>query len=103
MIWAWPKLRHRVASTAVPTEPAGGPPSHNATNAFGENPVLKLMFGATIRASERWRAIRITDFERRQMQAVRQELDHEYEARSGLVPQPSADAHQTKLSSSSRA
>ncbi len=71
-------------------------------NAFGEKPVLKLMFGAVIRAAERWRAIRITDFERRQMEAVRQELDHEYEARNGLVPQPSADAHQTKLSSSSR-
>ncbi len=71
-------------------------------NAFGEKPVLKLMFGAMIRAAERWRAIRITDFERRQMQAVRQELDHEYEARNGLTPQASADAHQTKLSSSSR-
>ncbi len=71
-------------------------------NAFGEKPVLKLMFGAMIRAAERWRAIRITDFERRKMQAVRQELDHEYEARNGLAPRPSADAHQTKLSSSSR-
>ncbi len=71
-------------------------------NAFGEKPVLKLMFGAMIRAAERWRAIRVTDFERRQMEAVRQELDHEYEARNGLAPQPSADAHQTKLSSSSR-
>ena len=39
-------------------------------NAFGEKPVLKLMFGAMIRAAERWRAIRITDFERRQMAAV---------------------------------
>jgi hypothetical protein len=38
------------------------------------------MFGAMIRAAERWRAIRITDFERRQMTAVRQELDQEYEA-----------------------
>ncbi|WP_353806809.1 transposase [Mesorhizobium sp.] len=41
-------------------------------NAFGEKPVLKLMFGAMIRAAERWRAIRITDFERRQMTVVRQ-------------------------------
>lgn len=53
-------------------------------NAFGEKPVLKLMFGALIRAAERWRAIRITDFERRQMIAVRQELDQEYEARDSL-------------------
>jgi hypothetical protein len=35
-------------------------------NAFGEKPVLKLMFGAMIRAAERWRAIKITTFERRQ-------------------------------------
>lgn len=71
-------------------------------NAFGEKPVLKLMFGAMIRAAERWRAIRVTDFERRQMQAVRQELDQEYEARNGLDQKPSADAHQQKLSSTSR-
>jgi len=48
-------------------------------NAFGENPVLKLMFGAMIRAAERWRAIRITDFERRQMAAVTTQLDQEFE------------------------
>jgi transposase-like protein len=71
-------------------------------NAFGEKPVLKLMFGAMIRAAERWRAIRVTDFERRQMAAVRQELDHEYETRNGLVSKPSAGASQTRLSSSSR-
>ena len=29
-------------------------------NAFGEKPVLKLMFGAMIRAAERWRAIKVT-------------------------------------------
>ena len=71
-------------------------------NAFGEKPVLKLMFGAMIRAAERWRAIRITDFERRQMAAVRQEIDQEYEAHTGLGNKPSADARQTKLSSNTR-
>ena len=71
-------------------------------NTFGEKPVLKLMFGTMIRAAERWRAIRVTDFERRQMAAVRQERDHEYEAENGLAPTPSADARQTKLSSSCR-
>ena len=70
--------------------------------ACGEKPVLELMFGAMIRAAERWRAIKVTDFERRQIAAVRQELDHEYEARNGLTPKPSADANQTKLSSTSR-
>src|SRR3546814_13634615 len=53
-------------------------------NAFGEKPVLKLMFAAMTRAAERWRAIKITDFERRQMAALRAELDQEYEAQTGL-------------------
>ena len=39
-------------------------------NAFGEKAVLKLMFGAMIRAAERWRAIRVSELERRQMRAV---------------------------------
>ena len=34
-------------------------------NAFAEKPVLKLMFGAMIRAAERWRAIKFAPFERR--------------------------------------
>jgi putative transposase len=53
-------------------------------NAFGEKAVLKLMFGAMTRAAERWRSIRITEFERRQMAALRNELDHDYEAAIGL-------------------
>jgi transposase-like protein len=71
-------------------------------NAFGEKPVLKLMFGAMIRAAERWRAIKLTDFERRQLAALRKELDQEYEARSGLAKQPSKGLHADKLSSSSQ-
>ena len=43
-------------------------------NAFGEKPVLKLMFGAMIRAAERWRAIKVTEFERGQLAAVSQRL-----------------------------
>jgi putative transposase len=62
-------------------------------DAFGERAVLKLMFGAMIRAAERWRAMRITDFERRQMAVLRQELDHEYQARNGLASTPSAETH----------
>jgi len=47
-------------------------------NGFGEKPLLKLMFGALIRAAERWRGLRFTEFERRQIAAVRNELDQEY-------------------------
>jgi putative transposase len=32
-------------------------------NAFGERAVLKLTFGALIRAAERWRPIKVTEFE----------------------------------------
>jgi putative transposase len=48
-------------------------------NGFGEKPVLKLMFGALIRAAERWRGLHFTEFELRQIAAVRKELDREYE------------------------
>jgi len=68
-------------------------------NAFGEKPVLKLMFGAMIRAAERWRAIKITDFERRQMAALREELNQEYETRNGLGKTPSTNANPEKISS----
>ena len=63
-------------------------------NAFGEKPVLKLMFGAMIRAAERWRAIRVSELKRRQMRAVREELDYEYEAANGLGTRASAQGPQ---------
>jgi transposase-like protein len=71
-------------------------------NAFGERAVLKLMFGALIRAAERWRFIKVTEFERRQIAAVKSELDHEYEALIGLNATLSKDATQVRKSSSSQ-
>ncbi len=71
-------------------------------NAFGEKAVLKLMFGAMSRAAERWRAVKITDFERRQMAAVRAELDTEYEAQTGLDKPNPKEKRSNKLSSRSR-
>ena len=71
-------------------------------NAFGEKAVLKLMFGAMIRAAERWRPIKVTDFQRRQMAAIREELDQEYRAQTGLAKQTSKDDTADKLSSRSR-
>jgi hypothetical protein len=67
-------------------------------NAFGERAVLKLMFGALIRAAERWRSIKVTEFEHRQITAVRKELDQEYEAQVGLKTQLSKDAAPVKIS-----
>jgi putative transposase len=71
-------------------------------NAFGERPVLKLMFGAMTRAADRWRAIKFTDFERRQIATVRQELDQEYQNQITTPAAPSAPASAPRFSSSSR-
>jgi hypothetical protein len=71
-------------------------------NAFGKKPVLKLMFGAMIRVAERWRVVKVTEFERRQLAAVKQDLDQEYEVRTGLKARPSTEDSQTKISSTSR-
>ena len=71
-------------------------------NAFGEKAVLKLMFGAMIRAAERWRAIKVSELERRQMRAVREELDREYEAPNGLAEKTSAPARHAKISSNAQ-
>ena len=71
-------------------------------NAFGEHAVLKLMFGALVRAAERWRSVKVTEFERRQITAIKNELDQEYEAAIGLKARPSKDAVTTKISSSNQ-
>lgn len=71
-------------------------------NAFGEKAVLKLMFGALIRAAERWRSITVTNFERRQMQAIRRDLDEAYEVSVGLNSKPSDPAPRPAISSKSR-
>ena len=71
-------------------------------NAFGEKAVLKLMFATMTRAAERWRSIKVSDFERRQMAAVRAELHQEYEAQTGLVKQTSKGKTANDLSSRSR-
>src|SRR5437868_1861474 len=60
-------------------------------NGFGEKPVLKLMFGALVRAAERWRGLRFSEFELRQIAAVRKDLDTEYDTtitRPGRSSQP---------------
>jgi hypothetical protein len=36
-------------------------------HSFGERAVLKLMYAALIRAAERWRGLRMTEFEHRQL------------------------------------
>jgi len=56
---------------------------------LGEKPVLRLMFAALVRVAERWRGLRFNEFERRQIAAVRKDLDAEYEATITRSDRPS--------------
>ena len=47
------------------------------------------MFGALVRAAGRWRGLRFTEFELRQIAAVRKDLDSEYEAAITRSDRPS--------------
>jgi len=67
-------------------------------HAFGERAVLKLMYAALIRGAERWRGIRISEFEQRQLRAIRDEIDKDFVLRNA----PAATAPQSHLSSNQR-
>jgi putative transposase len=65
-------------------------------HAFGERAVLKLMYGALIRAAERWRGLRVTEFELRQLKVIREEFDQVFAERIAPAVQSETPA---KLSS----
>src|SRR5437588_1569160 len=67
-------------------------------HAFGERAVLKLRYAALIRAAERWRGLRISEFEHRQLRAVREDIDEDFAARTA----PATTAPQPHLSSNQR-
>jgi transposase-like protein len=71
-------------------------------HAFGERAVLKLVYAALIRAAERWRGIRITEFEQRQLKAIRDEIDHDFTARNAPATGAMVTAAPTRLSSTDR-
>jgi putative transposase len=71
-------------------------------HAFGERAVLKLMYAALIRATERWRGLRMTEFERRQLAALRNELDRAHAERTTLAVNATVAASPTRLSSKVR-
>jgi transposase-like protein len=71
-------------------------------HAFGERAVLKLMYAALIRAAERWRGIKITEFEQRQLRAIRSELDDEFTTRNAPAMREPPTASPTRLSSNDR-
>ena len=43
--------------------------------------MMKLLYAAVIRASSRWRGIKMTAFDRAQLQAIRKERDEAFEER----------------------
>lgn len=47
----------------------------------GERAVMKLMFAALIRAAEGWKGIRISEFERRQLERLKEQLARGFEER----------------------
>ena len=49
---------------------------------FGERAVLKLTYGALIRASQIWQRVVISEFELRQIEELRSELDQEFKERT---------------------
>jgi hypothetical protein len=57
------------------------------------------VYAALIRASERWRGVRVTEFEQRQLNAIRNELDRAHGERTAPVVSPGATTTPNHLSS----
>jgi hypothetical protein len=60
------------------------------------------MYAALIRASERWRGIRVTEFEQRQLNAIRNELDRAHAERMAPAISSNATTTPARLSSKKR-
>ena len=65
-------------------------------HAFGERAVLKLMYAALIRASQTWQRMVISEFELKQIEELRSELDAAHRER--IAPAVST-ASRPKISS----
>jgi transposase-like protein len=62
---------------------------HAVRTMFGEQAVLKLMYAALVRGSENWRGIKVSEFERRQLLALReQEITDHRRRHASPVTQP---------------
>ena len=58
------------------------------------------MYAALIRASDSWRGVKVTEFETRQLQTLREDLVRDHAER--MRPAVSNEKHPTKLSSKNR-
>jgi putative transposase len=71
-------------------------------HAFGERPVLKLMYAAVIRAADRRRGLTVGEFEQRQLPAIREELNRAHAERTRPAVRPVTSASPSRLSSKAR-
>jgi hypothetical protein len=71
-------------------------------HAFGERAVLKLMYASLIRASAKWKSIRVTEFEKRQLEQLRENLKEEFQKRHQPATAPKIKPLDEKVSSKDR-
>lgn len=66
-------------------------------HAFGERPMLKLMFAAVIRAAGKWRKLKVSNFEREQLRQLREEMNENFKRRHtpAVTPAPSSFSSKT--------
>jgi transposase-like protein len=69
------------------------------SHAFGERPVL---YAAVIRAADRWRGLIMSEFEQRQLRAIREELDRAHIERTAPAVKPASSASPIRISSKAR-
>ena len=63
----------------------------NPVNAeWNEIAVMKLMYASLIRASQTWRGVTVTEFERKQLDTLREELNVQFDARHATPIQPAS-------------
>ena len=65
-------------------------------HAFGERPMLKLMFAATIRASAKWRKLKVSNFEREQLRQLREQMNENFKRRHAPAVPPAPSAFSSK-------
>jgi hypothetical protein len=63
-------------------------------HAFGEKAVMKLMYAALMRARQGWRNVIVTSFEVKQIQALRDHLNNEFEQRHASPLKSASRSHE---------
>jgi transposase-like protein len=61
-----------------------------ALHLFGERPVMKPMYAALVRGAEPWHGVKVTEFERRQLEKLSEELQARHRADNRPVVRPAA-------------